>query len=402
MALEVDKKKKQNPNLKRIIKRIKRLRNYDLLIVIGCLAGIGMDVVLNIHGGDAFDSEGDLTNTIFNFITERHGLSQLLFDMSVFAAVVSALSYMGRSVDIWQQEKTPLSLLFDEIQPFKPRMSRELNASFNKQRLRNYASVLGVLLGIGFGCVFAVLLIGTSGFQIAVLLTLGMGIISLISTFAGLFSRLGQVGDTYIARKTINFNYELAIVGCLLASVLPSVFLCLNLAVINPLSIFILISSIAVLASSLTSVGHYIGRSLDFYTDGKTIISLFQKSDRKIQHGSGLEKRYEILATSLGLFVGLAIGIAIVGLGILMPAFLINLPLLLKLPLVVLFTMNMTTSIAARVGRILDRVESAHKADKENKRKVASVSQTTGTLFNSQSQDSFPTTPLLPVCPQNH
>jgi len=372
LAVETPEKKE----LVSFIKRLRRLRNYDIAILVASLLGISLAVLLNIMGAHSID---ELANTLLNFLTERQGLVEALFDFGILAMSVSALSYLGRCVDLMTQENT----FFHSLVPAQlTATDKKLKKEFNDQFYRNYGSVLGVGIALAFSVALLVLLL-LNGFNVAIFLTILTGTILFIGAISGLFSRLGQVADYYHINKTVNHNYELAILTSFVLSVIPCIMLGLSCTVCSPLSIFILVATMVVLISNLTSIGHYIGRSLDYFTDNRSLL-FFKSQKPKIQ----LEKRYENIATAIGLGMGLVLGVTIVALGICMPAFLLALPVLLKTPLIVLLSMNMCTSIAARIGRILDRVYSIEETTEVMQEliNIEDASATTSTLTLSQAR----------------
>lgn len=336
-------------------KYLRRLRNFDMAIILALIMSIPLNVLLHLHGADDFDLEELLDSTLFNAIADRDVFPEALFDFATACTTLSAFRYAGRAVDVLTDEKTLL-------EPFIADIPGEINELRGKKR-RNRATVAGAVLAIFMTIALAIILSLTGAWSIALVLTFVVGGLVLLSACAGLLSRLGQVADRIAQHKSVNRNYELSIIFSAALTIIPIVFLILNVAsaLMTPLGIFTLGCSCLVLLSGITSASHYLGLSLDFLTNDRSIFAWFTKNKPATTLTLMDRCNNEKLATTIGIVVGLAIGVTLLALGICMPAFLLALPLALKAPLIILLTMNMCASLAANIGRIVDRLLTTRK-----------------------------------------
>lgn len=334
-------------------KYLRRLRNFDIAIILGLVMSIPLNVLLHLHGSDNFDLEEMLDGSLFNAISDRDIFPEALFDFACLCTAVSAFRYTGRALDIGTDEKTLLHPLVTDV----PGEISELRG----KKHRNRATVLGVFLALMLSIALAVILALTGAWSFALFLTFIVGSLVLLSGCSGLFSRLGQVVDRAAQHKTLNRNYELSIIISAVLSIIPMVFMIVHAiatsaTLLTPLGIFTLACTCLVLMSNMTSGSHYLGLSLDFLTNDKSLFFWLNKKETK-NNSHWIDRcNNEKLATTVGIVIGIALGITLLSLGICMPAFLAGLPLLLKAPLVIMLTMNMCTSLAANIGRVIDRL----------------------------------------------
>lgn len=334
---------------------LKRLRNFDIAIMLAVVMSIPLSVLLHLHGADEFDLEELLNGSLFNAIADRDVFPETLFDFAALCTTVSAFRYTGRSLDIACDEKT---LLY----PLLPDVREKIHSELKGREYRNKATIMGLILALFLAVTLGFLLAFSGAWSAALLLTFLMGSLVLLSACCGFFSRLGQVLDRAKSGKTLNRNYELSIIGSVVSSIIPiTLFLGYTISMatlpFNPLAIFTLACTALVFMSSMSSGAHYLGLGLDFLTNDRSVF-FFARKKKDINPPTYFLDRCnnEKLATIMGVVLGVALGITLVSLGICMPAFLAVLPVLLKAPLVVLMAVNMCASFSANIGRIIDRI----------------------------------------------
>lgn len=339
----------------------KKLRNNEKAILLAQILAIPLDGLLLIYGNDTFDhADFDLSidGTIFNTINPaRTDIQQAIFGITSTAALLSAADYMGRPLNYWEAlelekiKRSPLTrdlqdLFIDEIQKY-PR--------------RGKATLFGVICGLILGTTIALLFFLSGGITVYVGLIATMAILSLVGSCGGLASRTGQVADRISWKKdnSLNRNYELSIIVSLLLCAIPLTFLMLNLLTGNIFGILTLVATAVILVATTNSGAHFIGRSLDFLSNERTLLTPFlwkmEEKNKRYNPSFWARCTNENLGTTAGFFIGLGLGIALVLLGIWMPPFLLALPFFLQAPLMVTTAISVCCAFTARVGRILDR-----------------------------------------------
>jgi hypothetical protein len=349
-----------------IFDRIKRFGFYEWFILIAEIVVTPLNLFLFSHAQNSADlkQDTDLKDTVsqlFNSVYHdpRSDLQNFIAGTVFGATTISTASYMGRCADYYHHS----------------RLNEEVEQELNKWKNRNKAICIGLLLGFVLGIVMsAVFLLPALGFTLEAVLTVLMGTIGLMSACGGLSSRLGQTADRFSGETQSEQNrltklltglsrlrnYELSIIFSLVLSIIPITFLLLSAPLVSVLQILTFVTTAIVLASSLNSGAHYIGRVVDFFTNEKTLISaiksLFVK-DGSPQPSKFWERcKNEELAVAIGLGLGIIAGIVVVCLGLWAPPFLLALPLVLKAPLIVIAIASACSRLAMGIGRSFDKL----------------------------------------------
>jgi hypothetical protein len=359
-----------------IFDRIKHFGFYEWFILIAEIVVIPLDLFLFSHSQNSADlkQEADLKDTVsqlFNSVYHdpRSDLQNFIVGTVMGATTVSTASYLGRCADYSRTSQN------EEIK-------EEIKQELNKWKNRNRATFIGLWLGLVLGIVMsAVFFLPALGFTLEAVLTLLMGTVGLMSACGGLSSRLGQTVDRFsgetqpeqnrLTKLLTGFsrfrNYELSIIFSLVLSIIPITFLLLSAPLVSVLQILTFITTAIVLASSLNSGAHYLGRVVDFFTNEKTLISaiksLFVKGSSPQPSKFWERCKNEELAVAVGLGLGILAGIVIVCLGLWAPPFLLALPLVLKAPLIVIAIASAGSRLAMGIGRSFDKLW----LDNENK-----------------------------------
>lgn len=398
----------------------KRFSNYKLSIILTFLAALGIAIA------------GIFFHVLPETITL--GLSAESQWITDFAQAVYAFFFVSRMVSGIGYVVTPADIAFNEKNVFEALSSDEEKVCIKKRSwlqslkasLKSLVSniqkrpfeFIGLLIGFlaGLGISIASGLVGVKLSPLFVMKDIGVtfSYIASISTFSGLFSRLGRSFDFYKNRwadklksKWINqenVNYVLSVTaGIILGAVLAGVVGGLGLL---PGGHFVAAIGLIGIVSTCASSSGYVGRLFDaggiFHAfSGLKIADFFRNKCDKTENITNtqhikLAKKSESRGTAIGVSVGVALGVVLIVAGVAtLPFFGLGLPKLLAGIMIMGSCVSVSGGLGNRIGNAMDKKRQIKEAEVKE---TAAVSDVTPVSVPTPEPVPTPTPTPMPTC----
>ena len=346
----------------------------------------------------------------------------------LISRALSGMGYVFKPVDIAlgnvDPKAEPFQFDWHHIKASMKRLSSWLWNNITNHPGEFFGLVLGFTVGIGVSIACGLVGVKVNPLDAMKGVNLVMNYIGSISTYSGLFNRLGRSIDFYTRKvkevweeKWINrrdTNYAFSVVGGIAVGVaLVAAFLACNLLPGGGLALAIV--AIGVISTCASSSG-YVGRLFD--TGGVFHRLSFLKRKRAYdknataedkQHTEKFEKdvkskhKAECHGTAIGVFSGVILAAVLIGVGAAtLPFFGLGLPLILAGVIVSGTCISVSGGLGNRIGYAVDKA----RAKKEAAADAATQAETQPLLANApESEDALtdaptPTDTLAPAVQQ--
>ena len=354
----------------------KRFNNYKLSIILTFLVTVGVAIA----GVFFHDTPTTFTSPLSLDAHWVSDLAEAIYAFFFVSRMVSGMGYVATPVDIASNETTLIeavsSRAVDEECPHPRKKSwfQRLKDNIKKKPFEFVGLLIGFSAGLGLSITSG--LVGVTLNPLWVMQGIGLVFtyVASISTFSGLFSRLGRSLDFYKKRwakqlqsKWINeenVNYVLSVtVGIILGAVLAGVVGGLGLL---PGGQFVVALGLIGIVSTCASSSGYIGRLFDaggiFHAvNFFKIPDFFRKKTEKTEDVSNTKqieaaKKSESRGTAIGVFLGIALGTVLIVAGLAtLPFFGLGLPKLLAGIIIMGACISASGGLGNRIGNSIDR-----------------------------------------------
>lgn len=363
----------------------KGFNNYKLSIILTFLASLGV-AAAGIFFHSLPDTFVDSLNSASGWIID---VAEAVYGFFFVSRMVSGIGYVATPVDIAFNEKNVFESIFEQENTLKHKQAlfqrlkasiKSLRENIQKKPFEFIGLIIGFLAGISISIASG--LVGVT--LDPLFLMKGIGIVftyvASISTFSGLFSRLGRSFDFYtkqwsdkLKSKWVNqenVNYVLSVTaGIVLGVVLAGIVGGLGLL---PGGQFVAAIGLIGIVSTCASSSGYIGRLFDaggilHAWGGLKIVDFFrtQKTEdlsntRQIKAAKKSESR----GTAIGVSLGVTLGIVLIVAGVAtLPFFGLGLPKLLAGIIIMGTCISVSGGLGNRIGNSIDKKRQIKEAE---------------------------------------
>lgn len=281
---------------------------------------------------------------------------------------ISGMGYVFRPIDIALKDATIFELSWRGIKERAKNFLRYLWNNITDKPAEFFGLILGLVSGLGISIAFGLMGVKVSPLYVIKSIGIVLSYIGSISTFSGLFNRLGRSVDFYAKKlnnKWLNekdVNYVLSVTaGIVLGFVLLGIILGMN--ALPGGGLVLAVASIGVISTCASSSG-YVGRLFDtggiFHAFSFLKIKDYFRNDKEEDRINTQkitnDKKAECYGTAIGVGVGTALAIALIVIGVAtLPFFGLGLPSILAGVIVVGTCLSVSGGLGNRIGYVIDK-----------------------------------------------